>query len=307
MEKIVFLDASTLGDTSLAPISSLGELVCYDTSTPEEALQRVGDCTVLIVNKVRVTSELIDAAPALRLVCEAATGVNNIDLAACESKGIAVKNVSGYSTESVAQATFMHILSLLGNAPYFDNKVKTGEYSSGNIFTDVSRPFIEMSGKRMGIVGMGAIGQRVAAIAAAFGMKVSYYSTSGTSHCKDYPSVSLEELMSGSDVISVHAPLNERTINLIDERELRLMSPTAIIVNMGRGGIINEDALSRVIDEGVIGGAALDVFVKEPLPADSPLLKTSHPERLRFTPHTAWASVEARERLVAAIAANIRG
>ena len=303
--KIVFLDAATLGDTSLEPIAKLGDLVCWPTSTPEEARARVGDCEVLIVNKIKVDKMLLDAAPELKLVCEAATGVNNIDVEACAAKGIPVRNVAGYSTDSVVQETFLHILTLMGNGPYFDSTVKSGEYSRGNIFTDVSKPFFEITGKTLGIIGMGTIGSKVAKVGEAFGMKVIYYSTSGTGHCKEYPSVSLERLMRESDVISVHAPYNERTAGLVGENELRMMKPTAFIVNMGRGGIVVEEALAKVIDEGIIGGAGLDVFVKEPLPADHPLLHTRHPEKLSLTPHTAWASVEARNRLVQAIADNI--
>ena len=303
--KIVFLDAATLGDTSLEPIAKLGDLVCWPTSTPEEARARVGDCEVLIVNKIKVDKMLLDAAPELKLVCEAATGVNNIDVEACAAKGIPVRNVAGYSTDSVVQETFMHILTLMGNGPYFDSTVKSGEYSRGNIFTDVSKPFFEITGKTLGIIGMGTIGSKVAKVGEAFGMKVIYYSTSGTGHCKEYPSVPLERLMKESDVISVHAPYNERTAGLVGENELRMMKPTAFIVNMGRGGIVVEEALAKVIDEGIIGGAGLDVFVKEPLPADHPLLHTRHPEKLSLTPHTAWASVEARNRLVQAIADNI--
>lgn len=303
--KIVFLDAATMGDVSFAPIEQLGELVCYDRSTPEEALERVGDCNVLIINKVKVTPELIDAAPKLRLICEAATGVNNIDLAYAAQKGIPVRNAVGYSTDSVVQATFMHILSLVGNAPYFDKVVKSGEYSAKGLFTDVSVNWWELAGKTIGIIGLGNIGSRVAKVAEAFGMKVCYYSTSGTSHCKDYPSLPLDELMATSDVISIHAPLNERTDGLIGERELQLMKKSAFIVNMGRGGIVNEAALAKAIDEELIAGAALDVFVAEPLPQDNPLLHTRHPERLRLAPHVAWASTQARERLVGMIADNI--
>lgn len=303
---IVFLDASTLGDSSLDSISSLGSLTCWPTSTREEALQRVGNCNILIVNKVKVSKKLMDAAPELELICEAATGINNIDTTEAQKRGIAVRNVAGYSTDSVVQTAFMHILSLLGDAPYFDGAVKSGVYSRGLIFTDVSRPITEISGKRMGIIGMGAIGSKVAAVAEAFGMEVTYYSTSGTSHCTRYPSLPLEQLMKESDVISVHAPLNERTEGLIGKEELALMKPSAIILNLGRGGIIDEAALAEAIDKARIAGAALDVFCTEPLPADNPLLHTSHPERLRFTPHTGWASVEARERLVEAIAKNIR-
>lgn len=304
--KIVYLDSATVGETPMDGIAELGELVCWPESTPEEALERVRDCNVLIVNKVLVTRALLDAAPELRLVCEAATGVNNIDLEACRERNIPVRNVAGYSTDSVVQTTFMHILSLMGNAPYFDNTVKDGTYSKGTLFTDVSRPYIEIKGKRIGIVGMGAIGTGVARVAEAFGMEVVYYSTSGTGHCKEWPSISLGELMRTSDVISIHAPYNERTAGLIGAGELAMMKPSAIIVNMGRGGIVDEAALAEVIDNDLIGGAALDVFTKEPLPGDSPLLRTRHPEKLRFTPHTAWASTEALMRLVNCIADNIR-
>ena len=303
--KIVFLDAATLGDTSLEPIACQGDLLCYGRSTPEEARQRVSDCEVLIVNKVRVDRALLQAAPALRLVCEAATGVNNIDLVACAERGIPVRNVAGYSTDSVVQQTFMHMLSLLGDAPYFDGAVKSGAYSRSGLFTDVGHPFVEMTGKTLGIIGMGTIGRQVARIATAFGMRVIYFSTSGTGHCKDYPCVSLEDLLGASDVVSIHAPLNERTNGLLGAAQLRLMKPSAFLINMGRGGIVEEAALAEAVDEGILAGAALDVFTAEPLPADHPFLKVRHPERFRFTPHTAWASIEARDRLVAILAENI--
>ena len=303
--KIVFLDASTMGDVSFAAIEELGELVCYPTSTPEEAIERVRDCEVLIINKVQVTRQLIDAAPSLKLICESATGVNNIDLEYAESKGIPVRNAVGYSTDSVVQATFMHILSIAGEGHYYDDCVKSGRYSKMPMFTDPSVCWTELAGKRMGIVGMGNIGSKVAKIAEAFGMKVSYFSTSGTGHCSLYPCLSIEELMSTSDVISIHAPLNERTLGLIGEKELAMMKPSAMIINMGRGGIIDENALADAISNEKIAGAALDVYVSEPLPANNPLLHTTHPERLRLAPHSAWASTEARTRLVAQIAANI--
>ncbi len=303
--KIVFLDAGTMGTSSLAPIESQGELVAWPNSTPEESVARVSDCDVLIVNKIKVNDRLLDAAPRLRLVCEAGTGINNIDVDACERRGVLVRNVAGYSTDSVVQETFMHILNLLGNGAYFDEVVKSGAYSRSGLFTDYSRPFIEMAGKTLGVIGLGAIGSKVARIGTAFGMNVVYYSTSGTIHSTEYPSVHLERLMRESDVISVHAPYNERTAGLVGEKELRMMKPKAIIVNMGRGGIVVEDALAKVIDEGVIGGAGLDVYSVEPIPADHPLLHTRHPERLSLTPHVAWASIEARERLIQSIADNI--
>lgn len=303
--KMVFLDAATMGDVSFAPLERLGSLVCYESSTPQEALERVSDCDVLIVNKVRVTPELIDAAHDLKLICETATGVNNIDIEYAAKKGIPVRNVAGYSTPTVAQATFMHILSLVGSAPYFDDAVKSGRYSASGMFTDVSVNWWELAGKTIGIIGMGNIGRKVARIAEAFGMNVCYFSTSGTSHCKDYPSLPLEQLLAQSDIVSVHAPLNERTDALIGEKELAMMKSSAYIVNMGRGGIVVEEALVKAVDEGVIAGAALDVFSVEPLPEDSCYLKARHPERFRFAPHVAWASEEARARLLGMVAENI--
>ena len=303
--KIVFLDAATMGNVSFEPISSKGELICYDSSTSLEALERVADCDVLIVNKVKVTRELIDAAKNLRLICESASGINNIDVEYAASKGIPVRNAVGYSTSTVVQATFMHILSLVGHAPYFDSCVKSGKYSASGMFTDVSVNWWELAGKTIGIIGMGNIGSRVAKVAEAFGMKVCYYSTSGTSHCKDYPSVPLEQLLMEADIVSVHAPLNERTAGLIGKEELSMMKPTSYVINMGRGGIVVEEDLAVAVDAGVIAGAGLDVFAVEPLVPDHCFLKMRHPERMSLAPHVAWASEEARTRLVEMVADNI--
>jgi len=303
--KIVFLDRETLGDASMEPIAALGELVTYMRSTPEEVLERVRDAEVIISNKVPITEEVMDSAPGLKLICVAATGVNNIDLKAAGERGIPVRNVAAYSTASVVQTTFMHILDLYGKPEHFDSYVKSGDYSRSGLFTETSTRFNELAGKTIGIIGMGAIGSGVAKVASAFGMKVIYYSTSGTSHCREYPSVSLNELLESSDVVSVHCPLNERTEGLIGASELEKMKPTAIIVNAARGFIVDEAALADAISGGVIAGAAFDVFSKEPLPADSPLLHTTRPERLRLSPHIAWASAEARARLVEGLAANI--
>lgn len=303
--KIAFLDAATMGNVSFAPFESLGDFVRYDTSTPAEAKERVRDIDVLLINKVLVDKGLIDAAPNLKLICIAATGVNNIDVEYAASKGIPVRNAVGYSTDSVVQSTFMHILSLVGGAPYFDESVKSGNYSRSGMFTDPNWNWWELSGKTIGIIGLGNIGKKVALIAEAFGMQVFYYSTSGTGHCKDYPCVSLERLLEISDIVSIHAPLNERTLCLIGQKELALMKPTAYLVNMGRGAIVKEADLADAVDKGVIAGAGIDVFVTEPIPEDHPYLKMSHPERMRLAPHVAWASVEARQRLVGIMAENI--
>jgi glycerate dehydrogenase len=203
------------------------------------------------------------------------------------------------------QSTFMHILSLVGGAPYFDNSVKSGSYSRSGMFTDPNWNWNELAGKTIGIIGMGNIGRKVASVAEAFGMKVCYFSTSGTGHCKDYPCLPLEQLLAASDIVSIHAPLNERTLNLIGEKELAMMKPTAFLVNVGRGAVVVEADLAKAVDEGVIAGAGIDVFVQEPIPEDHPYMTMKHPERMRLAPHVAWASVEARERLVGIMADNI--
>lgn len=304
--KIVFLDAATMGDVSFEPFERLGEFVSYQTSTAEQARERVKDADVLMINKVLVNKELIDAAQSLKLICVAATGVNNIDIDYAASKGIPVRNVAGYSTDSVAQTTFMHILSLAGGAPYFDDSVKSGSYSRSGMFTDPNWNWWELTGKTIGIIGLGNIGKKVAKIAETFGMNVCYYSTSGTAHCQDYPCLSLEDLLRQSDIVSVHAPLNERTEGLLGVKEFAMMKPTAYVINMGRGAIIVEEDLAEAVDNGTIAGAGIDVFIQEPIPESHPYLKMKHPERMRLTPHVAWASVEARTRLVAMMADNVR-
>ena len=304
--KIVFLDAATMGNVSFEPFERLGEFVSYQTSTAEQARERVKDADVLMINKVLVNKKLIDAAPSLKLICVAATGVNNIDIGYAASKGIPVRNVAGYSTDSVAQTTFMHILSLAGGAPYFDDSVKSGSYSRSGMFTDPNWNWWELTGKTIGIIGLGNIGKKVAKIAEAFGMNVCYYSTSGTAHCQDYPCLSLEDLLRQSDIVSVHAPLNERTEGLLGVKEFAMMKPTAYVINMGRGAIIVEEDLAEAVDNGTIAGAGIDVFIQEPIPESHPYLKMKHPERMRLTPHVAWASVEARTRLVAMMADNVR-
>ena len=304
--KIAFLDAATMGDVSFEPIAELGEFITYDSSTPEQARERVKDLDVVIVNKVLVDRQLIDSAPALKLICISATGVNNIDVDYAASKGIPVRNVAGYSTDSVAQSTFMHILSLVGGAPYFDRSVKSGDYSRSGMFTDPKWNWRELAGKTIGIIGLGNIGRKVAVIAEAFGMNVCYFSTSGTGHCKDYPCLPLEQLLAESDIVSIHAPLNAKTERLIGEKELAMMKPSAYLVNMGRGAIVDEAALAGAVGDGGIAGAGLGVFVVEPIPEDHPYMLMQHQERLSLAPHVAWGSVEARTRLVSMIADNIK-
>ena len=304
--KIVFLDAISMGDVSLEEIAALGDFTSYPSSTAQQARDRVKEADVALLNKVVVDQAFLDAAPRLKLVCEAGTGINNIDVELCKKRGVVVRNVAGYSTDSVAQTAWMHILNLAGHAFHYQEFVRSGQYSKNPVHVDYRHPFVELAGKTLGIVGMGAIGQKVAAIARAFGMEVVYFSTSGTGHCKDYPCVSLDELLERSDVISIHAPYNERTAGLIGYEQFRKMKPTAYLVNTGRGGIAVEEDLARALDEGLIAGAALDVYVNEPLPAESPLMHLVHPERLLFSPHIAWYSKEARARLAHEMAENIK-
>ncbi|MBP5505138.1 MAG: D-2-hydroxyacid dehydrogenase [Bacteroidales bacterium] len=304
--KIVFLDADTVGASpALEQIAALGEFKCYGRSTAAEAKDRVREADIAITNKVVFDRATIDAAPQLKLICVTATGVNNVDLEYAAARGIAVKNVADYSTESVTQITFMHIFDLVCHEAYWDAFVKDGSWTRSGLFTDISRSWIELSGRQIGIIGMGKIGSRVAQVAAAFGMHVVYYSTSGTGHCTDYPALTLEVLLKTSDIVSIHAPLNERTRGLIKADQFAMMKPTAILVNVGRGGIVDEADLAEALVAGTIAGAALDVFTQEPIAADHPFMKMAHPERLRLSPHIAWTSDTARATLLTRVVANI--
>ena len=307
--KIVFLDAATVGAVdNLAEISALGEYTGYEITRPGERIERIKGHNVVITNKVVIDRDVMDACPELTLICVVATGMNNIDLDYAAKKGIAVKNVAGYSTESVTQCTFASLFYLMNAGRYYDDYVKSGHYARSAIFTHLGREFWELSGKHFGIIGMGTIGKRVAGVASAFGAKVAYTSTSGKNlNAAGYPHLPLEALLGTADIVSIHCPLNDRTRNLITESRLRLMKPTAYLMNMGRGGIVDEAALARAIDKNRIAGAALDVMTSEPIAADSPLLKVRNQEKLFITPHIAWASREARRLLITRTAENIKG
>ncbi|MDR2026487.1 MAG: D-2-hydroxyacid dehydrogenase, partial [Prevotellaceae bacterium] len=296
---IVFLDAETVGrDISFEELESLGNFVKYGNTSPDNVLERLKDADVAIVNKTKITAEIIDACPKLKLVCVAATGMNNISLDAAAKAGIAVKNVAGYSTDSVVQLTYGILFSLMMHIAYFDSYVKTGEYSRSSIFTNYAYTFSELSGKQIGIIGMGTIGKRSAAVGISFGANVVYCSTSGVNSSAPYARLELDGLLKTSDIVLVHAPLNDKTRNLINAEKFKLMKPSAILVNTGRGPIVNEADLVEAINSETIAGAALDVFSREPLPADSPLLSVKYPDRLILTPHIAWTAIEARKRLM---------
>ena len=307
MKKIVFLDSGTIiKEVSLDPIRELGDCTIYDFTPHGQIIERIKDCEVLIVNKTRIGKEEIDAAPNLKLIDEAATGLDNIDVAYAKSKGIAVRNVPAYSTESVAQICFMHILDLVCHSAYYDHLVKSGTYSNGANTTDVSTTYHDLRGKRLGIIGLGHIGTRVAEIAAAFGMLIKYYPTSGLAHSDMYPAVPLEQLLAESDIVTIHCPLNDRTRGLITYERLKTMKPTAYIVNMARGGVWNEEDLVRALNENVIAGAATDVYSKEPLPIDHPYFDVKDPYKLMLSPHIGCISIESHTALIAGVAENIR-
>ncbi len=304
--KICILDAKTLGeDVDLSVFKQFGSVEIYAETKPYEVIERINDVDIVITNKVVLKEETLNHAQKLKLICVAATGTNNIDLDYAAKKQIAVTNVAGYSTMSVLQHTFAMLFYLMESLPYYDKYVKSGEYAKSSIFTHHGRPFHELSGKTWGIIGLGAIGKTVANAAEAFGCRVVYYSTSGKNNNTQYERVELDSLLEESDIVSIHAPLNNETKGLIDYTRMGLMKKRAIILNLGRGGIIKEDDLARALDEGLIRGAALDVLESEPINGDNPLLKIKNSDRLFITPHIAWASIEARRRLVDEIALNI--
>jgi glycerate dehydrogenase len=302
---IAILDALTFGEIDLSSFDALGEVSLYQTTSAEQTQERVTNSNVIVTNKVLITKEHMLASKELKLICIAATGMNNVDLVAAKELGIEVKNVAGYSTDSVIQHTFSMLFYLIGHSRYYDEYVKDGSYSKSPIFTNISQPFFEVKGKKWGIIGLGSIGHGVASVASAFGAEVLYHSTSGSSREEPYKSVTLEALLSECDIISIHAPLNEQTSNLLDYKELSLCKDGAIILNQGRGGIINEEAVARIIDEREIS-FALDVLAKEPMIQNHPLLSVKNPQRLYITPHIAWASKEAREKLISLVVQNIK-
>ena len=305
--KIVFLDASTLGDDiDYTQFEQMGEVVRYPFTSSEEAPDRVADTAVVVVNKVLINEQTISTAGKLKLVCVTATGTNNLDKDYLAQRGIEWRNVAGYSTESVAQHTFAMLFYLLENLRYYDDYVKNGSYVNDRIFTHFARTFRELNGMTWGILGLGAIGRRVADIAGMFGAKVIYYSASGAPAQEGYHQVDFDTLLAESDILSIHAPLNEYTEGLMNASAFHKMKSDAILLNLGRGPIINEADLADALDSGEIKAAGLDVLSVEPMAKDSPLLTVRDKDRLFITPHIAWAAVETRQRLTKIIAGQIR-
>lgn len=305
--KIVFLDAKTIGDDiDMSGFDALGDVVRYNFSTPEESLERTKDADVVIINKVEINEKTIGNADHLKLVCVTATGTNNLDKEYLAKRGIEWRNVAGYSTETVAQHTFALLFFLMEKLSYYDNYVKSEKYVGDVMFTHFANVFHEVNGKTWGIIGLGNIGRRVAEIAKLFGARVIYYSTSGKNNNADYERVSFDELLAQSDVVSVHAPLDENTKGLMNYEVFSKMKKTAIFLNLGRGPIVVEQDLADALNEGLIAAAGLDVLSVEPMSAKNPLRQIKDSEKLIITPHIAWASVEARTRLMEIICNQIK-
>ena len=303
---IVVLEQNSIGlDIDLTIYEEFGNVTYYG-NTVHEVAERIKDADIVIANKARLDEESMKDAPNVKLICEFATGYDNVDLEYCKKRGIAVANVVDYSTPAVAQHTFAMALYLLERLPYYDNYVKSGTYASQDRFSNFDKPFLELEGKRWGIVGLGNIGKKTAKIAKAFGCEVVYYSVTGKNSNQEYKRVEFDELLETCDFISVHCPLSDLTKNLIDYSAMKKMKKTAILLNVARGPVINNADLYRALTEGEIYAAGLDVLEKEPITDENPLSKIKDSEKLIITPHMAWASTESRTRLAVEVYENIK-
>jgi len=303
--KIAILDAKTFGeDIDLSVFNILGEVKSYQTSSYEQTINHISDSNIVITNKVIIDKDIIDSCN-IKLICVAATGMNNIDLEYAKKKGIVVKNAVGYSTNSVAQLTLSMALQFIQKISYYNDYVQNNSWCKSDIFTHLDKPFYELDNKTWGIIGLGNIGKKVASIASSFGCNIQYYSTSGTNNDTQYNNVSLDKLLQTSDIISIHCALNDNTLNLINKSNLKLLKDKTIILNLGRGGIVNEEDISKKLDKRELYYGT-DVVTKEPIIEQSPLLAVQNKNRIIITPHIAWASIEARKRLVSIVLNNIK-
>lgn len=302
--KIVILDRKTLGfDMDLSVFDKFGEVITYDLTEEKDTKQRVEDADIILTNKVYVGKNELENSK-VKLVCITATGTNNVDLEYAKSSNIDVKNVAGYSTNSVVQLAFSMIFHFVQKLNYYKKYVDEQNWQKSDIFTHIDKPFFELDKKRVGIIGLGDIGSNLAKKLSAFSCEIVYYSTSGKNQNSLYKIVSLEELLKTCDIISIHAPLNDKTKDLLGYKELKLLQDGTILLNLGRGGIVNESDLAKILDEKEIY-CGLDVVSKEPIEQNNPLLKVKNKDRLLLTPHIAWASIEARKTLIEKVAKNI--
>lgn len=304
--KIVVLERHSVGPDVPVQYEHLGEVTYYrNTTTPQEVRERVRDADIIVANKAPLREETLKEAQNVKLICELATGFDNVDLAYCRSRGIKVCNVVDYCSGMVAQHTFALALALLEKLPHYDRYVKSGAYSAQDRFSNFDLPFHELEGMTWGIIGMGNIGRRVARIATAFGCRVIFHSVTGRSSCRDYLQVDKDALLAESDILSLHCPLSDLTRGIIDREALHRMKNTAVLVNVARGAVVDNSALYEALTAGEIAAAGLDVVDGEPLQPSNPLSLLKDSNQLIITPHLAWASVEARTRCVEEVARNI--
>lgn len=306
MRKIVMLERDNIGaDVDLSCFEQLGDLTIYGATPYEQVAERIKDAEVLVINKIPMNEATLKNAKNVKLICVTATGTDNVDMEYCESRGIVVKNVRSYSTESVVQHTFAMYFYISEKLRFYDDYVKNGDYIKCPRFTFFGETFHELSGKTWGIVGLGEIGARVADIAKAFGCKVIYYSTSGKNNNEAYERVDFDTLLKESDIVSIHAPLNEQTKHLFTYEAFVKMKSGAYLINVGRGPIVKEDDLCKALEDNLIAGAGLDVLEKEPMSPHNPLFAIKDSRKLLITPHIAWATTEARSRLMKNVHKNI--
>lgn len=304
--KIVVLERNSVGlDVSVDGIKKYGDVTEYPNTTAADVKEKIKDAEIIVANKAPLSAEALKDAGNVKLICEFATGFDNVDTAYCKSRGIKVANVVNYSTDAVAQHTFALCLYVLEKLHHYDDYVKSGTYAAQERFSNFDIPYTELAGKTWGIVGMGNIGRKVAGIAQAFGCKVIFYSASGNSTCTDYERVDFDTLLAESDFLSLHCPLSDKTRNLIDLDALKKMKKSAILINVARGPVVNDEALYTALSENYIAGAGLDVTSTEPMKDSNPLSKVMDSNKLIITPHMAWASIEARQRCVSETCKNI--
>jgi glycerate dehydrogenase len=301
--KIVVLDGATLGeDLSLSPLSSVGEVTVYKTSTAEEVIERIGDADVVVINKIKMNDTNLDYAKSLKLICLAATGYDNVDLDACRRRGIGVANVVGYSTHSVSQVALSLALSLYTHIPEYSTYVKDGSYTKSGVANRLTPVYHELCGKTWGVVGLGNIGRQVARCARIMGCRVLAYKRTPD---EEFECVSLERLCRESDIISLHLPLSDSTRGIIDEEHIALMKRDAVLINVARGAVTDEEAVTKAIEENRIGAFGTDVYSTEPFSENHPFCRILDKENVLFTPHMAWGAYEARERCLSEIVKNI--
>jgi len=305
MHNMVFLDSDSMGDADLSPLrSSATTLQCYPHTTAQQVIGRLQQTSIAIVNKVELTADMLQALPALKLICVAATGVNNVDLIAARELGITVCNVRGYADTAVPQHVFALLLQLTNKVQQYHQAVLAGQWSQSKHFCLLDYPVTELAGKKFVVVGYGALGQASAALAKAFGMQLIIAEQPGAASCRQ-GRVPFIDALAQADVISLHCPLTSTTEKLFNANVFAAVKPNALLINTARGGLIDEAALLDALQSGTLGGAALDVLTQEPPAPDNILIRANLPNLL-ISPHMAWASAEARQRMVLQLADNIQ-